>query len=657
MEELLVKLEKDFLIKPSETIFISSDRSSRHISIKRGYYAVPHPKIVNMIMNKKSFNFVRILTTGSSIARLSTDDFMRDILPYYFELDNDVCELIAIISDEILHKAIEFKMNIQIFNVDIAYEDIINVNLDISFTKELVKETTANYRFLLLDNHKMLITVGEKKIANIPLHGRHGHFIQLIPDDTLLYKFRDSMESGNILNNDPFKKTINILKNWPVQNIKFRSIHDIFSDLKNLNLEPINPNFIIRDIKRYSGVTDLDFQGKIESRHCLHPNSKKAVLALESDLKQMGYYVKIWEFQADSRPPGVRPDSNVEGATFYNVIAELPGIGSDLFLKDDIPSKVKDIFLKYPNPLQDESWIYEIRTLFGDEWFENNNLQSLNALELKRMIEEIFGLSQWSNWWIKDKGKPGVGSEIIMIGCHLDSTANLHRDQSGNLVLNKEYDPKVDKAPGADDDGSGLAAILELARIFSKLKYKLTHTIQFCFFNAEEVGLRGSLEYAKFMRRVEAPIAAVICMDMIGYNKDKRDRTFEIHAGHKNAKIRDSSLQLAKLLESSSQSLGKLGKAQIYKGLSSGTGEPDEGDRDKYDGAIQRSDHWSFQTHGYPSVVVSEDLFINVPKIEHKADSNPQYHQITDKDIEIDQSYVADIASMVALTIMKIDSI
>ena len=67
--------------------------------------------------------------------------------------------------------------------------------------------------------------------------------------------------------------------------------------------------------------------------------------------------------------------------------------------------------------------------------------------------------------------------------------------------------------------------------------------------------------------------------------------------------------------------------------------------------------NWSFQTHGYPSVVVSEDLLLNVPKIEHKADSNAQYHQITDKDIEIDQSYVADIASMVALTIMKIDSI
>ena len=61
---------------------------------------------------------------------------------------------------------------------------------------------------------------------------------------------------------------------------------------------------ISRDIRV---IIDLDFQGKIVSRHCLHPDNRKAVLALESDLKQMGYFVRVWEFQADSRPPGVSP--------------------------------------------------------------------------------------------------------------------------------------------------------------------------------------------------------------------------------------------------------------------------------------------------------------------------------------------------------------
>ena len=92
------------------------------------------------------------------------------------------------------------------------------------------------------------------------------------------------------------------------------------------------------------------------------------------------------------------------------------------------------------------------------------------------------------------------------------------------------------------------------------------------------------------MRRIDAPITAVLCMDMIDYNKDKSNRAFEIHAGHSNAEIRDSCLPLAKSIEESAERLGKLGKAQIYKGLSWGTGLPDETDREKYDGAIKRSD-------------------------------------------------------------------
>ena len=37
----------------------------------------------------------------------------------------------------------------------------------------------------------------------------------------------------------------------------------------------------------------------------------------------------------------------------------------------------------------------------------------------------MFGLEPWSNWWIKGKDNPGLGAEIILIGCHLDSTASM----------------------------------------------------------------------------------------------------------------------------------------------------------------------------------------------------------------------------------------
>ena len=158
----------------------------------------------------------------------------------------------------------------------------------------------------------------------------------------------------------------------------------------------------------------------------------------------------------------------------------------------------------------------KLEHLFGDEWFENNNLQTLNALDLKRKIRRNI----WIRTMVKLVDKRQRETRIWFRNYHdwlsfrfnCKSKIVMHLEI---LFKNKEYDPQNSKAPGADDDGSGLAATLELARVFSKLKNKLTHTIQFCFFNAEEVGLRGSLEYAKFMRRDQCPNGS---SSMYGYD-------------------------------------------------------------------------------------------------------------------------------------------
>jgi Zn-dependent M28 family amino/carboxypeptidase len=66
----------------------------------------------------------------------------------------------------------------------------------------------------------------------------------------------------------------------------------------------------------------------------------------------------------------------------------------------------------------------------------------------------------------------------------------------------------------------------------------LTHTVRFCFFNAEEQGLVGSKAYAAKLKMTDAPMKAAICMDMIGYNSNA-NRIFEIHAGYTDATIQD----------------------------------------------------------------------------------------------------------------------
>jgi len=70
------------------------------------------------------------------------------------------------------------------------------------------------------------------------------------------------------------------------------------------------------------------------------------------------------------------------------------------------------------------------------------------------------------------------------------------------------------KAPGANDDGSGIAAVLELARIMSQHEWK--NTVVFIAFTAEEEGLVGSTLYARKAHKENQIIDAVLNNDIIG---------------------------------------------------------------------------------------------------------------------------------------------
>lgn len=70
-------------------------------------------------------------------------------------------------------------------------------------------------------------------------------------------------------------------------------------------------------------------------------------------------------------------------------------------------------------------------------------------------------------------------------------------------------------APGADDDATGIAALLELARLLRGVTLK--RDLLFAAFGGEEQGLFGSSACAEIAERESWPIDVVINMDMIGY--------------------------------------------------------------------------------------------------------------------------------------------
>jgi hypothetical protein len=85
-------------------------------------------------------------------------------------------------------------------------------------------------------------------------------------------------------------------------------------------------------------------------------------------------------------------------------------------------------------------------------------------------------------------------------------------DPLGPLDFEATADQKI--APGVTDDGSGTAAVMELARVMSQ--YQFDKTIVFIAFAAEEVGLSGSQTYAAMAKQTGMRIEAVLNNDIIG---------------------------------------------------------------------------------------------------------------------------------------------
>jgi hypothetical protein len=225
---------------------------------------------------------------------------------------------------------------------------------------------------------------------------------------------------------------------------------------------------------------------------------------------------------------------------------------------------------------------------------------------------------------------PGEGNNqdgIVIVSAHFDSTANFEPN----------FNPEVDPAPGTDDDGSGVAGVLAIAKTLKELSALNKHkkTIRFALFNAEEQGLVGSQEYARDEAQAKASIVAVYQLDMIGYREEQNELPlpFEVHVGHKNSPaVEKRSLKLAQQIEKLvPQVAPNLKSPQIYT-------TPDAGD--------PRSDHSSFQQVGYTACLVSEDLFMGPPEIPRPGVNNPNYH--TARDLQVDFEYAADIARLVA---------
>ncbi|MFF9213057.1 MULTISPECIES: M20/M25/M40 family metallo-hydrolase [unclassified Streptomyces] len=231
----------------------------------------------------------------------------------------------------------------------------------------------------------------------------------------------------------------------------------------------------------------------------------------------------------------------------------------------------------------------------------------------------------------------------VLVTAHLDSTA-----ASGHFVdadgRPRPYDPAVDPAPGADDDGSGTAAVLTAAECLRALVAdgrQPTRNVRFVLFNAEEQGLVGSKFYARAAAAAGDRIVGVFQMDMIAGRQNGSAPTVEIHAGSSvPGPVVDASDALGDLVARTARTIASDVTVQQLTGVD--------------DPAVGRSDHASFHERGWAAVAVSEDLFPS-------SDGTPgtgtrQYHTPGDTvlDEDHDTEFAASIARCVTTTALTL---
>ena len=125
---------------------------------------------------------------------------------------------------------------------------------------------------------------------------------------------------------------------------------------------------------------------------------------------------------------------------------------------------------------------------------------------------------------------PAPDQGWIMICAHYDSIASVEPGWTPAKAATMD-------APGADDNGTGTAALLEYARVLAQERSTLRQRIVLAFFDGEELFFKGSAAYLGTLG-TPAPYAAVINIDMVGFNPIA-DRLDLIYYTEGSAALRD----------------------------------------------------------------------------------------------------------------------
>lgn len=129
--------------------------------------------------------------------------------------------------------------------------------------------------------------------------------------------------------------------------------------------------------------------------------------------------------------------------------------------------------------------------------------------------------------WFVATGSPYIQDSVVtVVGKNINAPA---------IVIGAHMDTLDGFMPGADDDGSGSATLMEVARVFLDMKIEQKNPIYFIWYAAEERGLVGSQRVVDDFLNKHIPVKAVMQLDMTGFRNVKSDPTMWVFTDYTDA--------------------------------------------------------------------------------------------------------------------------
>jgi hypothetical protein len=225
---------------------------------------------------------------------------------------------------------------------------------------------------------------------------------------------------------------------------------------------------------------------------------------------------------------------------------------------------------------------------------------------LQVAIDHLRGSFQQAGYAVTERTYRVEGQEVSNLEVSVTGSAN----DSETLIVGAHYDT-VAGTVGADDNATGVAAVLELARQFREIKPR--KNIRFVIFVNEEppffqTNRMGSVVYAQQLRLENVRVSAMISLEMLGYYSDAS-------GSQKYPAV------LGLFYPSPGNFIGFVGNSEsrdlvrrAVRAFRESTSFPSEGIAAPADWpGIGWSDQWSFWQEQYPAIMVTDTALFRYP--------------------------------------------